>query len=98
MTEKAVRPEDLLPDNQNTVNLDGIIGRKGSIAAFLKNIDLLENPSSSPEQQTNALAAMKELAPVLIATGLHRHAVFKNPLVQRLLDEEARPAQERCRS
>ena len=81
-----VRPEDILSDNDNTVNLNGLIARKGSIAAFLKNIDIFEDSSATPEQKAQALAMMQELASVLIATGLSKHAVFKNPEVQKLLE------------
>jgi len=81
-----VRPEDILSDDDNTVNLNGLTARKGSIAAFLKNIDIFEDSSASPEQKAQALATMQELAPVLVATGLSKHAVFKNPEVQMLLE------------
>lgn len=83
---KAIRPDDILADKENFVELNGLIVRKGSIAAFLKNIDLFENSESTEAQKKAALDMIKELAPVIIASGLHRHAVFKNTTIQDILN------------
>lgn len=86
MSIKGISPSDILSDSDDYINLNGVSARKGSIAAFLKNIDILESEESS-EAKDAALKMIKELAPVIIAAGLHKHAVFKNKIVQDLLDE-----------
>lgn len=86
MTVVSVRPEDILADNKDFVELNGLSARKGSIAAFLKNIDLFEDPDTSNAQKAASLAMIKELAPVIIATGLHKHATFKNKTVEDILN------------
>ena len=40
----SIRPEDLLPDGKNSVNIGGREIRKGTMGAFLSNIDIIENP------------------------------------------------------
>jgi len=84
---KPINPEDILSEQQNTTVLNGILVRKGSIAAFLKNLDLLDNPSITSEQKSAVISVIKELMPAVIAAGLAKHVVFKNPLIQSLVEE-----------
>ena len=86
----STRPEDILAEDQNSVQLGGAFVRKGTIAAFLKNIDSLEEADLSYEQRETVLQTMRELAPALIAAGLHKHAIFKNTEVQAILDDAAK--------
>jgi hypothetical protein len=85
--ESGIKPDDILADHQDFVTLNGVTIRKGSIAAFLKNIDLLENPQSSQEEKLGALHMLKLLAPGIIASNLYKHALFKNETVQKILDD-----------
>ncbi len=41
MTTNVIQPDDILSDNENFVELNRLKVRKGTVAAFLKNIDLL---------------------------------------------------------
>ncbi len=86
MTTQAIKPDDILADNESFVELHGVTVRKGSIAAFLKNVDLFEDETSTDSQKEAALAMIKDLAPAIIVSGLHRHAVFKNKTIQAILD------------
>ena len=83
----GIRPEDILSDAQNTTFVDGINVRKGSVAAFLKNIDILENKSSTEEEKEGALHAMQELSPALRALNLLHYVDFKNKAAQDLLED-----------
>src|SRR5437879_5135313 len=83
--KNSVRPEDVLPDDVNSTVINGIPVRKGTIAAFLANSDILENPSASSQQKQAAIKMMKELAPAVIALGLHKHVVFKNTQIEQVL-------------
>lgn len=80
------KPEDILSNEENTKILNGVSIRKGTIAAFLQNISMIEQPECSEEQKQVALSIIRELAPAVIATGLYKHAVFKNPIIQEILD------------
>lgn len=84
---KPIQPEDVLADAESFINLDGVTVRKGSIAAFLKNIELFEATCSTAAQKEAALAMIKQLAPAVIATRLHRHACFKNQHIENILAE-----------
>lgn len=87
MTTMSVRPEDILSDKDNTVSINGLNVRKGTIAAFLANVDILENPQLPLEQKQAALSIMQELAPAVVAIGLHKHVIFKNQQAEAILKE-----------
>lgn len=89
MNTSGIKPNDILADGESFVELNGMTVRKGSIAAFLKNIDLFEDPHSSEEQKDLALEMIRELAPAVAAAGLHRHAQFKNKIVEEILNQVA---------
>ena len=47
-----VRPEDLLPDDQNSAKINGTVVRKGTVAAFLANARTLSAlPPGSPDRE-----------------------------------------------
>ena len=81
----AIGPKDILPDDQNTGKFDNVTVRKGTIKAFIDNIDILESTTASEQEKQLALVKMKELAPGLIALGMHRHVIFKNPQAEQIL-------------
>jgi hypothetical protein len=83
----SVRPEDVLPDGVDSTTINGKVVRKGTIAAFLANADILESLNSTEQQNHEAINMMKELARSVIAIGLHKHVIFKNPSVEQILIE-----------
>lgn len=85
--KRGVRPEDILADGMDTTIIGGKQVRKGTVAAFIANIEILENTASSDEAKQNALAMLKTLAKDVVAVGLHRHVEFKNEAVRKLLAE-----------
>lgn len=87
MGNNSIKPEDVLGNAQSFAEYNGVSIRKGSIAAFLKNIDLLE--SNEPQDKQAAKLVLQELAPAMVAVGLHKHVTFKNEIVQGILEEEA---------
>lgn len=80
-----IRPENILPDGVDAAAINGKVVRKGTIAAFLANTDILENPNATSQQKQEAINTMKELAPAVIAIGLHKHVIFKNPQAEEIL-------------
>lgn len=81
----SVRPEDILADGEDSTSIHGKTIRKGTIAAFLANINVFEHPNTSEKQKNEAFKVMQELAPAVIAAGLHQHVVFKNKEIEQLL-------------
>lgn len=82
---KSVKPEDVLPDGVDTTAINGKIVRKGTIAAFLANTDIIENQHTTEIQKQEALNTIRELAPAVVATGLHKHVIFKNAHIEKIL-------------
>ena len=85
MKNSSVRPEDILADGVDSTHINGTLVRKGSVAAFLVNIDRLANPDNTEEERADIIKTMKELAPTLIAVGLHQHVQFRNPEIEQIL-------------
>lgn len=83
----AVRPEDILSDDASHTSFNGVTVRKGSIAAFLKNIEIIENAKSTKKNKEEAIKAMKELAPALVAVGVDKHVTFKNKTARSIIEE-----------
>jgi hypothetical protein len=69
-----VRPEDLFPDGPDSMEVDGIHVRKGSIASFIYNALTLDRADPSSAEYERALAGLREMAPVLNA--VHVFEVF----------------------
>lgn len=87
MSDSAVRPEDTLPDDADTIDMHGVKNmRKGTVVAVLANASILESATASPEQKQNALATIKEFAPTLVALGFREHLVWKNNAIQDIID------------
>lgn len=87
MNHHSIRPEDILAGGVESTTIRGTQIRKGTVAAFLANVDILENPSCTEQQKQEAVAMLYELAPAVIAVGLHHHVVFKNSQVEQILRE-----------
>lgn len=82
---KPVLPQDIIPDGLDTTNINGKTIRKGTVAAFLANLTILEDPIASLEQKQLAKKTMEDLAPDVVAVGLCKHVTFKNAEVERML-------------
>jgi hypothetical protein len=87
MSNNPVYPKDILPDGVDSAVLNGKLVRKGSIAAFLANITIAENANATASEKEQAINAMKELAPAVIAIGLPKYVIFKNSLAEKILAE-----------
>ncbi|HAF87257.1 MAG: hypothetical protein CMF38_02705 [Legionellaceae bacterium] len=82
-----MRPEDIISDTQNEIMLNGVTVRKGTVGAFLANIDTLENSSSSVQEKEIAQSILEELAPAIKATGLLKHMTFKNQQIAAMFEK-----------
>ncbi len=61
---------DILAEQEGHTERNGIIIRKGSVAAFLANAELLQNTDLSAQQKAQIIADIQELMPALIAIKL----------------------------
>ena len=82
-----IRPEDILPDNVDFVEIQNQKLRKGTVAAVLANAEVLLNPKITEEEKREALETIQDLAPSLISLGMHRHVIWKNPMIQTIIEE-----------
>lgn len=83
----AIRPEDILPEEINSLVINGVNVRKATVGATLANANILNSDTASEAEKFSALEKIKELIPALIAIGLHQHVTWKNPQIQKLIDE-----------
>ncbi|WP_300757929.1 hypothetical protein [Janthinobacterium sp.] len=65
-----MRAEDLLPDEQNQGQFNGLTVRKGTVGAFLVNARAWLDPASSADQRKDAERDIVEALPALHALGL----------------------------
>jgi hypothetical protein len=66
----AVRPEDVLSDEENSTILGGVDVRKGTIGAFIANAKLLDTTPQSDPRYAAIEAELRSLAPAVRAVGL----------------------------
>ena len=72
-----MKATDILPGNTNEVVVDGMQLRKGSVAAFLANLAVIEQPAGYPDYEA-AVQDLLELTPVLDKLGLFRHFALRS--------------------
>ena len=65
-----MRPEDVLPDDVNRGEINGVSIRKGSVGAFLANARILADPAASAEDRAAAERDLVALLPAMRALGL----------------------------
>ncbi|STX28068.1 Uncharacterised protein [Legionella beliardensis] len=83
----SIRPEEILPDDKNFANINGINVRKGTVASALANADILDSNSATEAEKAEALKMIKTLAPALIALGLTKHLTWKNSAIQQVIND-----------
>lgn len=87
MTNRPFRPEDALADQEDYKTVRGVRVRKGTIFAAMQNMEMLA--SGSRDEKDTALTMIRELAPALVALGVHDHFACRNPEVEAVLEEAA---------
>ena len=84
----SIKPEDILADGVDTVRLGDISARKGTVAAVLANISIIEDSDVSTAERDAAWQLIKDHMPTLIALDFHRYVTWKNPDVQALMESD----------
>lgn len=90
MNEKRITPETILADDTDHVQVNDLIIRKGTIAAFISNIRVLENTDSTQSMIKQADEMLLELAPAIIALELDQHITFKNARAEEIIQVTAK--------
>jgi hypothetical protein len=65
-----LRPEEILPDDVNRGEIDGVSIRKGSVGAFLANARILDDPTASAQDRDTAERDLLALLPAMRVLGL----------------------------
>jgi hypothetical protein len=65
-----MRPEDVLPDHLDYTERDGLILRKGTVAAFLNNAMRWNDPGVSPDEKQALAEEIGKSVPALRALGI----------------------------
>ena len=87
MSNKVIKPSDVLADAQNEITINNIKVRKGTIAALIQNIHVLESNTLDVIQKSSLLEEINALVPAVMAIGLNDCVSWKNPLIQDLFDK-----------
>ncbi len=66
----ATRPEDVLPDHLDRIEMDGVTMRKGTVAAFLRNAVRWTDPATTPDDRAALRPVIIEAVPALRTLGL----------------------------
>lgn len=83
----SIRPEDALPDNESFIVVRGVRVRKGTIFAAMENMKVLQTGTEA--EKATAMEVIRELAPGLVALGVHDQFQCRNPEVEKLLSDVA---------
>lgn len=84
-----MQPQDILPDHQNDVQVNGLTVRKGSVGAFLASVRDWQDPARDAGLRAAAEADLRGLLPGLHALGLFQVFTARDPVLQRLIDGAA---------
>ena len=81
-----MRPQDILPDHHNEVQMIGLTVRKGGVGAFRASVRDWQDPASDSTRRATAEADLRALLPALHALGLFQILAARDPALQRLID------------
>lgn len=83
----GVAPQDILPDAIDATEIDGVIVRKGTIAAAMANANIIASIDASIAEKQQALNAFITLSPGLVALKVHQHLTWNNPDLQKIIED-----------
>ena len=82
----TVRPEDVLPDDQDSADFGGLALRKGTVAAFVQNAKLLDATADGTPEAGDLTAALAAAVPQLRAIGALDVFAPVSPRVRAIID------------
>ncbi|MFC4161889.1 hypothetical protein [Chitinimonas lacunae] len=74
-----MKPHELLPDQHDTVVVNGSTVRKGSVGAFLVSWRLASDPAQAASTREEAKVDLLALVPALAALGLFEVLTPRDP-------------------
>ena len=84
-----MRAEDALPDHMNAATIDGMTIRKGTIAAFLANAQVIADDGADAAARAAAARDIVDALPSLRATGLFGVMEVRDARVRALVQARA---------
>ena len=82
-----MRPEEILPDDVNRGEIDGVSIRKGAVGAFLANARILDDPAASPQDRDTAERDLVALLPAMRALGLFDVFAIRDEKLRALVEQ-----------
>lgn len=83
------RPEDILPDNSDSVDVNGTTVRKGTVAAVLSNVKLLLKDNKSPDfNSPEGLEVIRASNEALVPLGFYKLLSWNNRELNERLAKE----------
>ena len=84
-----MRAQDLLPDDVNQADINGVTVRKGTVGAFLANARIWLDQTASAESRQEAETHMAEALAALRALGLFDVFTLRDATLQTFVDRQA---------
>ena len=85
--KKGYLPQDIFPDDKDFICIGDEAIRKGTMGAFLANLNVIENQGSSECDRNVAWKAIISLLPAIKASGLLLHVSWKNKKLRALFNQ-----------
>jgi hypothetical protein len=82
-----MKPQDILPDNINSVEKDGVVVRKGTLGAFTENIRMIDESLVGTPQKIEAVQDLYELIPALIKLKFFDYYKIRSDKVRKIILE-----------
>jgi len=82
-----MRATEVIPDHINEATIDGVIIRKGTVAAFLINARTINDPHSTLDDRQSAFHDIEEAIPALNALGLFEILEVRSPQIRSFVDQ-----------
>ena len=81
-----MQAQDLLPDDRNVAQFEGVTVRKGTVGAFLVNARVWCDAQAAPDARDVAARDMRDALPALRALGLFEVLEVRDLALRRWLD------------
>jgi hypothetical protein len=85
-TTKPVSPEDVIPDGAEGGDFNGTYVRKGTVAAFIANVRVLNDLQRGGAEYEAVADHIRSMKPALEAAGLFDVFEIRDPTVAEILD------------
>lgn len=81
-----MKAQDVLPDDRDSAEFQGVTVRKGTVGAFLANARLWCDAATAPPARERAAADLREALPALRVLGLFEVLQVRDPALRQWLE------------